>query len=738
MKSTSTTVRGLAPLPRPPARARRGALLLLVLSVLMLFMMIGTLMLALAMRARSTARAFADAVAGSGNRVATARGLLDEALMTLVRGVPPLAGGAPPARESLLADRYGPSPLEGKLTAITMATGPVLRVSVTLTNPPPPLQLAGRILTIKPKETDSAPVSSFRILSVNGQTFELANLRTVGVRPLPTEFPCDVFVNGREFAGVTGNESSDAFDGPNAFLTQASATGSSVSIGRPAYQVTPGGAAPLDVDNDGDGVADGIWITDLFPTQADGSTTKVSFLVLDLGGRLNVNAHGTVAASPGSGPAAVNGSALVTVWSRLLNGWSSPTAPQTRITGNRRGAPALGSGLEGRFGGGPKDTYALRLDYDGPRPASRTAAAGNVFTCGELEWVLRPYDDDTITLPPRLAALLGTSAEASRMLLTTDSWDTCGMVGATASQVMSSGNPAALPAEVREGLRCDLGNRDLSNATTKQKLFEDLLAVIVAAGAPANAITDQWAANVVDFIDADTTADNYQKPGGGSLTGVEPSTLPTTFRDALPVKDPGSFESPALLLAVPPGTKAQIELALNPPPPATPQPIVSLAVTHPAILDAVTVASPFQSTVFITAGGRKLCRWREPGRINVNTCDDKIWNALTGASVPNPFKGSPAKSLSEVLLGVPQVFTAADQDVRTLNPVLANRLANIATTRSDVFAVWITLEWTPAGANPVPTCHRLFAIVDRSIPVGHAAGQDLNARDTIRVLRYLE
>jgi hypothetical protein len=84
------------------------------------------------------------------------------------------------------------------------------------------------------------------------------------------------------------------------------------------------------------------------------------------------------------------------------------------------------------------------------------------------------------------------------------------------------------------------------------------------------------------------------------------------------------------------------------------------------------------------------------------------------------------------------VITGPARDVRSLNLGLAHRLANIATTRSDVFAVWITLEWTPAGANAVPTYHRLFAIVDRSIPVGHAAGQDLNARDTLRVLRHLE
>ena len=94
----ASTTRGLPRSPRPPHRGRRGALLLLVLSMLTLFIMIGTLMLVLAIRARSTSRAFADAVAGSGNRAA-ARGLLEEALMRLLRGVPPPVGGPPPTRE---------------------------------------------------------------------------------------------------------------------------------------------------------------------------------------------------------------------------------------------------------------------------------------------------------------------------------------------------------------------------------------------------------------------------------------------------------------------------------------------------------------------------------------------------------------------------------------------------------------------------------------------------------------
>jgi hypothetical protein len=739
---TTPIARGLA----PPPRGRRGALLLLVLGMLTLFMMIGTLMMVLALRARSTARAFADAVAGAGNRAAAARGLLDEALMTLIRGAAPsqpAAGAAPAAtRESLLADRYGPTTLAGKLTGIT-ANGPALQATVTDINVANPLDLAGRILSIKPQATDPAPVTSFRILSVNGQTFELANLRTVAVRQLPTTFPCDVFVNGREFTGAADNESWDGFDPANLFLTQASSQGATVTVGRPAYPLAAGAAAALEVDNDGDGVADGIWIDDLLPMLPDGSTARVSYLVLDLSGRLNVNAHGSLAGAAGSGPAAVDGSSLFTdpaIWSRLLSGWSSPTTPTPTAPGNRRTAPAIGGALEGRFGAGPTDTYALRLDFDGPRPVSRTAVRGNVFTCGELEWVLRPYDADAVTLPPRLAALLADSAEPARLLVTTDSWDTCGMTGAVARAVMTNGDPAGLPRESREGLRFNL-DRPLGNQADKQRFFEDFCAVVVAAGAPA-AEAAQWCANVIEFIDMEdppTPPEPFVVPasmGGGTVSGVEPATLPPELRNGLPVMDPGLFESPAELLAVPAGTKAEIEEALEADPP---RPIISLAVKHPGILDAVTVASPFRTTVFAAGGARTLCRWREPGRINVNTCADQVWKVLTGSNIQNPFNaGPPAKALSEILFGVPQVFSGVGKDVRGLNRGLANRLANIATTRSDVFAVWITLELTPAEANAAPAYHRLFAIVDRSIPVGHGAGQDLNARDTIRVLRHIQ
>jgi hypothetical protein len=69
----------------------------------------------------------------------------------------------------------------------------------------------------------------------------------------------------------------------------------------------------------------------------------------------------------------------------------------------------------------------------------------------------------------------------------------------------------------------------------------------------------------------------------------------------------------------------------------------------------------------------------------------------------------------------------------------AIRLSNVATTRSSVFAVWITLKTTDSspGASG-PSYRRLFAIVDRSIPVGYSRGETLNSRDTIRLQRFLD
>ena len=687
------------------AGGRRGALLLLVLSMLTLFLMIGTLMLALATRARTTARAFADVVSDGGLGNLAARDLLDEALMVLLRGRQPPPAPTPPPPESILADRYGSTTLQGSITGLAPG-GAVLQATVTGINAP---DLPGRILTIKPQSADSAPIQSFRILAANGQTFELANLRTVEpFRTLPTRFPCEVFVNGREFGG-------EAWDAPtdNCRWLQPAAS--------------PPAAV---VDNDGDGTPDGVWFTDVLPPQRAGRTARVSFLVRDLDGCLNVNAHGSANAAPGAGPASIDGTKVFTdptVWPGLMSGVNSPASLLPPTVPQRRAPPGLGGNVNSRFGSGAADTYALRLDFDGSRFSSLRSPIGNVFTTGELERVLRQFDADAGALTPRLAALLGTSAEAARLLVTTDSWDTCGVVGGAVSGVAGADQTQLAP-EAREGLRFDL-NRPLTDDAAKQAYFRQLLATVVAAGAPAAQVS-QWVANVVDFRDADTTAGTYTPAAGPPVTGVEPPADGTWG-----AWNADRFESVGELLGVHGETKAAFDnLQTNnlPVPP-------SLAVSHPQILDAVGVPSRFATTVTGNAGGRTLNRWREPGRVNVNTCNRQVWEAVIGRGMANPFAATPARSMGDVLLNTPGIFTAPTRDPKTLDRTLANRLANIATCRSNVFAVWITLELVdPDIRSGSPSLHRLFAIVDRSVPAGFALGQDLNARDTVRLLRYLE
>jgi hypothetical protein len=175
--------------------------------------------------------------------------------------------------------------------------------------------------------------------------------------------------------------------------------------------------------------------------------------------------------------------------------------------------------------------------------------------------------------------------------------------------------------------------------------------------------------------------------------------------------------------------------------------------------------------------------------------DDIVWATLMGNTfVANPFIPIPAKGPSAAISATPAIPATADRPTipavpatpaqpagtpaqparpsqsvagmlslsgtggpiatqdfasgtsffpRDKNPYFsyaqAIRLANTATIRSQVFAVWITVKITDDSPNaPSPVTKRLFAIVDRSIPVGYSPGQDLNVRDCIRLIRYLD
>ena len=72
-------------------------------------------------------------------------------------------------------------------------------------------------------------------------------------------------------------------------------------------QLIPPNGIPVDVDNDGDGMLDSIWIDPGLPieTRPDGTRAKplVAFLVQDLDSKLNLNVHGNhVMVSPGDSP----------------------------------------------------------------------------------------------------------------------------------------------------------------------------------------------------------------------------------------------------------------------------------------------------------------------------------------------------------------------------------------------------------------------------------------------------
>lgn len=274
--------------------------MLLVLSVLTLFMMLGAIMLVLATRARTTARAFANATSVAAVPAIQSQAVLDEALMILLRGS---KGALPPQfTESLLEDRYGDATsgeaVAGSVSALTscsptLEAGPILTASIQNLSPAVthPCDLNGRILTFKPDPGDG-DIASYRILRATGATAPftvyLANSPVGRIITLPKN-KCSVVINGREFL----NEAHDSHD-KDAWLARVELTDSRVSV---VPQASYGGASPsLECDNDNDGIADGVWMSGLIPDRPSplGGTLQyqISYHVLDLDGRINLNAHG--------------------------------------------------------------------------------------------------------------------------------------------------------------------------------------------------------------------------------------------------------------------------------------------------------------------------------------------------------------------------------------------------------------------------------------------------------------
>lgn len=631
---------------------------MIVMSVLTLFVLVGTVAILEATRTRETSVAFAAATAGAENRSILARTLTNEALMLLIRGTTDDAIHSMLGSDSLLEDMYG-----------TESRGPFI------------------------------------------------------------------------------DEAYDAYDGANPFLTHMAVDdeGRATHAIRPAFAVGSRAGEVAVVDNDNDGVPDGIWLpargngqepeTEFFPSVQIKDRSyqfRVSYLVLELDGRVNINAHGrppgdSKDSSLPAGPADVNGRSITgdNAWSLFLAHSNAGPLPyyepgivrpedQWRQPMNLRYQHA-----DGRFGGSSiTKTYDLRLDLEAARPSLLSGSlVQNPFTLGELERVLRQFDPDASTLPPRIDGILGDRAERARMRITTDSWET-----------------------MRD--RAELNWVAPNSGVVYERQFHQTLFDYASKVVPPadHAALRQWLANVVDFRDMDNANTNF----GGGIRGAEPSKdgngqIPGAWNQ-------GKFPSYAELVGVPEGTPQQIEDAVN-----SNTLLKSFVIKYPRILETFMTPSFFKPTI-------EADKTREPGKVNINTCDEVVWRGLIGEGAAGdderfPYPYPPIKNLGEMLLDVPLIFGGDDTyDVRSVNHEAANRLANVATVRSHVFAVWITLEVTDTSPNAdPPSYHRLFAIVDRSIPLVDLAtppadrtippeftrGNSAHARNTIRLVRFL-
>lgn len=752
-------------LPRSPAYAagRPGMLLLVVLLMLSLFLGIGAILLTIAARARAAAQASAAATTATSFGDALARDALDQALMAALRGAASGTDGAVTinggqAMESLLADKHGIVTASGTpwftgtcigLTSST--TSPLMRVNLEgMSRSPVGSQLNGRILTLMPT-AGNGDIASYRILASSGGASPICFVAQIpgasgpvlpsGTAVLPSgTFP--VVINGRDFtpASLTGTtpEAFDAYDtATNPFLAKPLITNGTFNG---AYgNVSYGIAANATVDNDNDGVNDGVWISGtVIPSQPSplGGMIRfgVSYLIVDLDGRINLNAAGswdlslvsgshtgappTTPIGMGYGPADVNAAVVLrssTMTNVLLVG-GTPSTIASPLPTQIRLPPQVGR-IDGRYGGAASarpgvtgddfdpsqetsgtiggysgytgrilpmsagfatttcgtsnafadirsrarvyrnalgtlqfqlpdmtaqnsydwidDPYEMRLDADGPkfgtprRPLPNPASNNDdsPYTLTELERVLRPNDPDGSSLPPRLAAALGGSAQILRMQVTTDSWETPLITGTAAALIETnllsgtvttgstpwtvSGTTFQIPswirapnysappslswnsttassaAETASGLRFNVNRPFSSGSTTpaeKQSYCKGLYTLIACLNPVYDrAKTAQWVANVVDFrdTDADATPFVYHGSLNGGWGSISTGTVAGTVVSGS-IQNTGTcwgIERPDMLIT-----------AVTVPDPTKPNEIT------------VTVRNPYLATVSSTAG----------------------------------------------------------------------------------------------------------------------------------------
>ena len=195
-----------------------------------------------------------------------------------------------------------------------------------------------------------------------------------------------------------------------------------------------------------------------------------------------------------------------------------------------------------------------------------------------------------------------------------------------------------------------------------------------------------------------------------------------------------------------------------------------------------------------------VSNFRDPGKININTIsNERVWNALMGEYAMSVDFAAWRTSLADNPVRSPLGANRVDDDVQTnsaetnlfrraangmplldlnlpdgIDPAnhtsrnaffkyhMRNRLANLTTNRSSVFAIWITVGYFEVetamavneetdeavsielpGAEIVDeigreTRNRGFFIFDRSIPVAFEPGRNHNIERAIRVSSFIE
>jgi len=394
---------------------RRGVVLLLILGLLAMFGLVGMAFVMLASHSATTARTHQQ----MEEMKISPRSDLDEAAMQVLRGSNNQNSAL--RFHGLLEDMYGfgQEDVIGNVQAVAGGALFEFTLSNGVANP------AGRVLTVNDPNSPANGLSTF-IVSTNPNSGNPQALAFDGVYPTP-ESGDRFIISGRPFSGsgfnngtgglnpqpgaidVTGgaNEDYDAPDFQNWLLAAQLDSNEDgqvdaviPSLHRPAVVQAAGGAAatnmlrPLtldasvnpnfnpgwngiinsttgprwDVDNDGDGIMDSVWVDLDLPPRPDakGRLVKPLFaiLCLDMDGRLNVNAHGSLVQSNAayySGPTADTNYQFAGGSGALIRGQGlgpaevnlSPLFTTSRDIGTHAGVSALltgGAGWPGRYG----------------------------------------------------------------------------------------------------------------------------------------------------------------------------------------------------------------------------------------------------------------------------------------------------------------------------------------------------------------------------------------------------